>query len=162
MGLRLKDVAVGVVGAAVGSGGGGGGGNCWFVEGDGVCAGCDVAGEGVYGWCWCACWARTECTGHRPIGARGGVLVSGLALLRGGLLLLLEKIMLPVKLLPLRIHVVEGSGSKRKTGKRTVRARMLWRNDCNIYENFLSLMVKNCWGVGKTTSNGLRNEQLSE
>ena len=46
--------------------------------------------------------------GHRSIGARGSVLLSGLALL----LLLLEKIMLPVKLLPLRVHVVEVSGSK--------------------------------------------------
>ena len=48
--------------------------------------------------------------GHRSISARGSVLLSGLALLRCGLLLLLllqEKIMLPVKLLPLRIHDVE-------------------------------------------------------
>ena len=38
--------------------------------------------------------------GHRSIGARGCVLVGGLALLRGGallLLLLLEKIMLPAQ-----------------------------------------------------------------
>ena len=51
--------------------------------------------------------------GHRSIGARGSVLVSGLVLLRCGLLLLLlllEKIMLPVKLLPLRVHVLGVSG----------------------------------------------------
>ena len=47
MGLCLKEVAVGVVGAAVGSGGGGGGGNGWFVEGDGVCVVGEVVGDGV-------------------------------------------------------------------------------------------------------------------
>ena len=46
----MNEVAFGVVGAAVGSGGGGGGGNGWFVEGEGVCVGCELAGDGVYGW----------------------------------------------------------------------------------------------------------------
>ena len=46
-------------------------------------------------------------------GARGSVLVSGLVRLCCGLLLLLlllEKIMLPVKLLSLRVHVLGVSG----------------------------------------------------
>ena len=47
MGLCLNEVVVGVVGAAVGSGGGGGGGNGWLAEGDEVCAGCDMVGDGV-------------------------------------------------------------------------------------------------------------------
>ena len=69
-------------------------------------------------------WQAMECRGgdgvpagcvlgHRSVGARGSVLVSGLALLRCGLLLLLlllEKIMLPVKLLSLRVHVLGVSG----------------------------------------------------
>ena len=69
MGLCLNEVVVGVVGAAVGSGGGGGGGKVWFVEGDEVCAGFDVVGDGVYGW-WCACWVRTEWVirPHVPVG----------------------------------------------------------------------------------------------
>ena len=36
-------------------GGGGGGGNGWLVEGEGVCAGCEEEGGGVYGWLWWAC-----------------------------------------------------------------------------------------------------------
>ena len=43
----MNEVAFGVVGAAVGSGGGGGGGNGWFVEGEGVCAGCELACDGM-------------------------------------------------------------------------------------------------------------------
>ena len=46
MGLCLKDLLVGVVGAAVGSGGGGGG-KGWLADGDGVCAGCEELGDGV-------------------------------------------------------------------------------------------------------------------
>lgn len=47
MGLCLKEVLVGVVGAAVGNGGGGGGGKGWLAEGEEVCAGGDVVGDGV-------------------------------------------------------------------------------------------------------------------
>ena len=50
----------------------------------------------------------------RSVGSRGSVLLSGLALLCCGLLLLLEKIMLPVKLLSLRVHVLESIGLKVK------------------------------------------------
>ena len=53
--------------------------------------------------------------GHRSVGACGSVLVSGLARLCCWLLLLLlllEEVMLPVELLPLRIHDVEVSDSK--------------------------------------------------
>ena len=57
--------------------------------------------------------------GHRAVCACRSVLVAGLALVCRLLLLLLQQIMLPVKLLPLRVHDVEVSGKEEGVGGRT-------------------------------------------
>ena len=98
----------GVTGSAVGRGGGGGGGNSGCEVGacgGGVCCDGGVYGGVTYGlewWTWWSEWSIGACgaVGMVSGGGRGscGVRVGKL------LMMLLHQIMIPVVLLPLRVH----------------------------------------------------------
>ena len=74
-----------------------------------MCAGCEEEGDGVL-----VGLLGANGMGHGAVCACGGVLVAGLALMCRLLLLLLllQQVVLPVKLLPLRVHDVDVTGKE--------------------------------------------------